>query len=254
MTDLKGALELAAQPTEARTVYDLLQRQRPEIEKALPAHLDGERFLRLVLTEIRRTPALLECSPESLLGAMMLAAQLGLEPGPLGHVYLVPFKRQVEFIVGYKGMIDLAYRSGKVKDVAAKIVYAGDYFKFREGTRPFLDHEQEGPPGDRDEVACYAVARLASGGAPFVVTYPEDWEAARKRSAAGAKGVGPWRDDRRAMVRKTAVRRLAAFIPQSAQYAGALAADEKPAPLLLEDEPIAGLAETVAGVTEDDAA
>lgn len=253
MTDLTQALELAAQPTEARTVYDLMQRQRPEIDKALPAHLDSERFLRIVLTEIRREPKLLECSPESLLGAMMLAAQLGLEPGPLGHVYLVPFKRQVEFIVGYKGMIDLAFRSGKVKDVAAKLVYDGDGFDFREGTRPYLDHRSSGPPGDRGEVACYAVARTTTGGAPFVVTYPEDWEAARKRSAAGAKGVGPWDTDRRAMVRKTAVRRLSAFLPQSPQFAGALAADDKPAPLLLDDEPIAGLAESAAGMPEVEA-
>src|SRR2546427_642740 len=83
--------------------YDLLERQKPELEKALPEAIGVERFTRTVLTELRRTPKLLDCSPESLLGAMMLAAQLGLEPGPLGLVYLVPFKGQVEFIIGYRG-------------------------------------------------------------------------------------------------------------------------------------------------------
>lgn len=249
MSELTQALTLAADKPQAKTVYDLMMRQRPEIEKALPAHLNSERFLRLVLTEIRRDPSLLDCSPESLLGAMMLAAQLGLEPGPLGHVYLIPFKGQVEFIVGYKGMIDLAYRSGQVKDVAAKIVYEGDLFDFREGTRPYLDHKSAGPPAERERVACYAVARLKSGGTPFVVTYPEDWAAAKKRSAAGSKGKGPWVTDESAMIRKTAVRRLAAFVPQSPQFAGALAVDSEPAPVFGAE--IAGLVESAAGATDD---
>jgi recombination protein RecT len=249
-TDLTQELELRAGSPQAKTVYDLLQRQRPEIEKALPAHLDGERFLRIVFTEIRRTPKLLDCSPESLLGAMMLAAQLGLEPGPLGHVYLVPFKGQVEFIVGYKGMIDLAFRSDKLKDVAAKIVYAGDAFDFREGTRPYLDHKSDGPPGDREPTHFYAVARLRTGGAPFVVLYPEDIAAAQKRSPAGAKGVGPWVTDWAAMARKTCVRRLSAFLPQSPQLAQALERDEAPVPFL-DGGDLAGLAETAAGVEGD---
>jgi recombination protein RecT len=251
MTDLKHELERVAESPKARTVYDLMQRQRPEIEKALPAHVGSERFLRTVFTEVRRTPALLECSPESLLGALMLAAQLGLEPGPLGHVYLVPFKGQVEFIVGYKGMIDLAFRSGQVKDVAAKVVHDGDEFAFREGTRPFLDHVPAGPRGDREAVAAYAVARLKSGGTPFVVTYPEDWKAAQDRSPAGRKNTGPWATDWLAMVRKTNVRRLSAFLPQSPEFALALARDEAPAPFLDADV-IEGLAESATGA--DDAA
>src|SRR6266567_377007 len=140
-----------------------------------------------VMTEIRRTPKLLECSPESLLGAMMLAAQLGLEPGPLGQVYLVPFKRQVEFVVGYRGYIDLAYRSGQVKDVAAALVHEGDEFSYQYGTTPKLLHVPEGPAGEREIEAAYAVARLRTGGTVFVVTYGDDWEKARKASAAGAK-------------------------------------------------------------------
>lgn len=249
MTDLKQELERVSASPKARTVYDLLSAQRPEIDKALPAHVGGERFLRTVFTAVRREPKLLDCSPESLLGSLMLAAQLGLEPGPLGHVYLVPFKGQVEFIIGYKGIIDLAFRSGQVKDVAAKIVHEGDTFGFREGTRPYLDHTPAGPPADREPVCAYAVARLKSGGTPFVVTYPEDWAAAMKRSPAGSRNVGPWVTDYAAMVRKTAVRRLSPFLPQSPEYAHALAADEAPAPFLGADV-IEGLAESAAGASD----
>jgi recombination protein RecT len=229
---LGTALDRAAEPQERKTVFDLLERMKPEIEKALPAQIGAERFARTVTTELRRTPKLLECSPESLLGSMMLAAQLGLEPGPLGHVYLVPFAREVTFIIGYKGMIELAYRSGQVKDVKASLVREGDDFSYREGTRPFLDHTPTAAPGEREVTHAYAVARLRSGGAPFVVTYPEDWERAKKASPAGSKGVGPWVDDWAAMVRKTAVRRLQPFLPQSPQLAVAVERDDAPAPFV----------------------
>lgn len=240
---LTEALEQRAQAPEQKTVFDLIRRMQPEIEKALPAQFGGERFARIVTTEIRRTPKLLDCSPESLVGAMMLAAQLGLEPGPLGHVYLVPFGRSVEFIVGYKGMIDLAFRSGKIKDVKANLVRQGDSFDYREGTRPYLDHVSWSRDGEL--IAAYAVARTTTGGAPFVVIYPDDWERARKKSAAGSKGQGPWATDEAAMIRKTAVRRLSAFLPQSPAFARGLELDES--------EPILGFSALSPQEAESDA-
>lgn len=231
---LSTELEKAAQPSEQRTVFDLLARQRPEIEKALAGHMDTERFERVVLTEIRRTPGLLDCSPESLLASIMLSAQLGLEPGPLGHVYLVPFKGAVEFIIGYRGYIDLAYRSGLVKDVSAALVYEPDEFSFRKGTRPVLDHVPADDPGDGAPVAAYAVARLRSGGTVFEVIRERDWQRAKARSASGQKGKGPWITDEPAMIRKTAVRRLEPMLPKSPVFARALAVDTT-APTLMDD-------------------
>jgi recombination protein RecT len=227
---LRQELERVAAPENVRTIYDLMERQAPELAKLLPETIGVERFARTVLTEIRRTPKLLECSPESLLGAMMLAAQLGLEPGPLGQVYLVPFKRQVEFVVGYRGYIDLAYRSGQVKDVAAALVHEGDEFAYQYGTAPKLTHIPEGPAGEREIEAAYAVARLRTGGTVFVVTYGDDWEKARKASAAGSANKGPWVDHRPAMIRKTAVRRLEPMLPKSPLFTEAVERDEAPAP------------------------
>ena len=225
MSDLTQELEHVAATPQAKTVRDLIERQKPELARALGDAIGVERFTRIVETELRRTPKLYECDPASLLGAMMLAAQLGLEPGPLGHVYLVPFKGRVEFIIGYRGYIDLAFRSGQVKDVSAVIVYAGDHFQYEHGTTPKLRHVPLGPVEDREPEAVYAVARLKTGGAPFVVLYPEDWERARKRSASGVKGYGPWKDDEPAMIRKTAVRRLSPWLPQTATFAHAAEAD-----------------------------
>ena len=234
---LTTALERSAQPKEAKTILDLIDRQKPELEKLIGATIGVERFARTVLTELRRTPKLYDCAPESLLGAMMLAAQLGLEPGPLGHVYLVPFKREVVFVVGYKGMVDLAYRSGLVKDVATGLVFEGDAFEWREGTRPFLDHTPSGPPTERDWTHAYAVARLRTGGTVFRVIFPEDAEKAKTKSANGASPASPWQTDYHAMIRKTAIRRLAPMLPQSPVFARALGADES---IIDADAPLTG--------------
>lgn len=234
---LSTALEAAATAPEHATVFDLLDRMRPEIERALPATMrDGDRFARLVTTELRREPKLLDCSPQSLLGAMMLSAQLGLEPGPLGHVYLVPFGGEVVFIVGYRGYVELAYRSGQVKDVQAHLVHAGDSFRYSLGTSPKVEHVPLDAPGDREIVNAYAVARLRTGGTVFVVIYGEDWERARKASPAGAKNRGPWADHRPAMIRKTALRRLEPWLPKSPAFGVAMERDEAPAPPIADVE------------------
>jgi recombination protein RecT len=227
---LRAELERQTATPAEKNILDLIDRQKPEIEKVVGKTIGAERFARTVMTEYRRNPKLYECSPESGLAAMMLAAQLGLEPGPLGHVYLVPFKGQVEFIVGYRGYVELAYRSGQVKDVAAALVYEGEPFEYRKGTRPFLDHSPQPREGVSEVVAAYAVARLRTGGTVFEVIYPDDWEKARKHSAAGAKNVGPWAEHTDAMIRKTAVRRLEPMLPKSPEFAVALARDEAPAP------------------------
>lgn len=229
---LSTALGHVAQPAQARTIFDLLDRNAPDIQKKLPPGIEWDWFEGTVRNELRRTPKLLECDPYSLAGAVVQAIALGLIPGALGHVYLVPYAKEVQFILGYKGMIELAFRSGRLKDIATGIVYEGDEFAFRKGTRPFLDHTPSGPQGERDFTHVYAIARLKTGGTEFEVLFPEEIEKAVKQSPTGKKGIGPWVEHREPMIRKTAVRRLSPVLPQWPLFAQALARDEAPAPLL----------------------
>lgn len=233
MTEIVQALEHRAEQAEAPTVLELLDRQAPALAAL---GLDADRFRRVVLTEVRRTPRILECSPASFLGAVMLAGQLGLEPGPLGHVYFVPFKQDVQLIVGYKGYIDLAYRSGLLRSISAGTVREGDAFSFREGTRPYLDHTPSGPAGERAPVAYYAVASLKSGGAPFRVLWPEDVEKVWAKAPSSSRPDSPWTTHYDEMARKTAIRRLAPFLPVSPVFAQALAADGEIAPPLGDED------------------
>lgn len=111
---------------------------KQQMALALPKHVSADRLARIALTEIRKVPKLAQCDQTSFLGAIMQCAALGLEPGgALGHCYLIPFdnKRQnrteVQFIVGYRGMIDLARRSGQIVSLSARVVYAKDHFHYR---------------------------------------------------------------------------------------------------------------------------
>jgi recombination protein RecT len=211
---------------KAETIRALLERAKPQIALALPRHLSADRMLRIAMTSVRRTPALLHCNPQSLLGAVVQAAQLGLEPdGVLGHAYLIPFKDEVQLIVGYKGLIDLARRSGQLSTIFARVVRARDSFEFAYGLSERLEHIPSGEPDPGELVAVYAVARLKDGGQQFEVLTRREVEAVRKRSRAA--GSGPWVTDYEEMAKKTVLRRLCKMLPASVELARAVALDER---------------------------
>ena len=202
----------------------------PEIEKALPKHMDADRMARIALTTIRTNPKLLECSVPSLLGAVMQAAQLGLEPGLIGHCYLVPFKNnktgqsEVQFIIGYKGMIDLARRSGQIENIYAHAVYSNDEFDYELGLEPKLKHKPY-MNGDRGEfIGVYAVAHFKGGGYQFEFMPKEEIEKRRKRSKAA--NAGPWVTDYEEMAKKTVIRHMWKYLPISIEIQQQAAQDE----------------------------
>jgi recombination protein RecT len=243
----KAAGETSTEVAQAKprdmTTSELVRRMEPEIKKALPrgAGLDPERISRVALTVLRQTPALQNCDPYSFLGALMVSAQLGLEPGPLGLFYLVPFGRTVTPIIGYQGMIELARRSGLVKDIYAEIVTGRELSegKFRRtaGLDRRIEHEpvdfdDDGQPVDResDVVGVYAVAKLTTGEAPFEFLTVPQVEAHRARSKAGKNG--PWVTDWIPMAKKTAIRALFKWLPKTVEAAHAAAVVDEQAQFL----------------------
>lgn len=204
------------------SIGQLLQRMRPEIERALPRHMDPDRLARIALTVIKQNTTLAACSQHSLLGALMTAAQLGLEPGPMGECYFVPFKNQVTFIPGYRGLIKLARNSGQLIDIWAEIVYENDEFRYTLGLHRDLQHVPAlGERGKPKYV--YAAAQLRDGGTPFVVLTYAEVEDIRKRSRAASNG--PWVTDWGPMAKKTAVKQLAKWLPLSAEFNAAVVQD-----------------------------
>lgn len=216
--------------SERKSIGDLIKAQRSEIARALPKHMDADRLGRIALTTIKTTPRLLECTSESLLGSLMLSAQSGLEPGPLGHVYFVPRKIkgvwECQWMLGYKGIIDLARRSGQLLAIEAREVCERDDFEYEYGLNEKLEHRPfEG--GDRGPVThVWGLARFKDGGHYFVVMSRSDIELAKARSDAAKAGFGPWITDFAAMARKTVIRRMAPYLPLSAEMASVIAQDE----------------------------
>lgn len=217
------------QQQKRAALRDLVQQQREQIARALPATVRPERFVRAVLTEMRRTPALNGCTPESFLGGVMQGAQLGLEFGPLGHAYLIPFRNnrrgvtEAQFLIGYKGMLSLARRSGDIISIVARPFHQNDQFEFEYGTAEKLTHRPA--MGGRGEVVgYYGVAILQGGGQVIEVMSRDDIEKRRARSKA--RDDGPWATDYDAMAAKTVVRKMFPWLPVSTEAAEAVANDE----------------------------
>ncbi len=204
-------------------LVSLLRRQEAAIAAALPRHVSPERFTRVALTALRTTRNLDRVTPASFLGCLMTAAQLGLEPNtPLGHAYLIPFKDECTFILGYKGIIDLARRNGV--SIVARTVYDGDDFTVDYGLDESIVHRPT--LGDRgDPIAYYGIARW-DGGHMVQIATVADIEQRRARSKASK--TGPWTTDFDAMAKKTTVRMMAPYLPLSVEMATAVAADERP--------------------------
>lgn len=195
-----------------------LTRCSDQIKTALPRHLNVDRMIRIALTEVRKIPKLKECNPLSFAGAVIVCSQLGLEPGnALGHVYLIPFKGNVQVILGYRGMIELARRSGQIVSICAHMVCEHDEFSFAYGLHEALHHKPK-MDGERGEViAAYAIAHLVGGGHQIEVMSRHEIDAVRTRSKSANEG--PWVTDYSEMARKTVLRRLFKYLPVSIEMA-----------------------------------
>jgi len=198
--------------------------RQKQLQAVLPkVGITRDRMLKLVFSALNQTPKLLECTPMSLYNSMIQSASLGLEPNtPLGHAYLVPFKGRVQLIVGYKGYISLAARTGSISKISAHIVQDGDIFEYEYGTDEFLRHV---PRGIGKATHAYAIAWLKGGEPQFEVMTLAEIESARTRSASSASG--PWVTDWEMMARKTPIRKLFHYLPLSAEAARAVSIDER---------------------------
>ena len=217
-----------------QTLKDWTQAMLPQIAKALPAVITPERFTRIALTALSSNPKLAECDRNSFLGALMQAAQLGLEPNtPLGQAYLIPFKNnkkgiiECQFQVGYKGLIDLAYRSGDVSTIQAYCVYEGDEFLYELGLEPKLVHKPAKSGRGALEFV-YAVFKLKNGGYGFEVMSVEDVNNhAKKYSQAYSSSYSPWKTNYEEMAKKTVLKKALKYAPIKTEFVMATVIDEK---------------------------
>jgi recombination protein RecT len=217
--------------SEKKTLQGYIKSMEGEIAKALPSVITPERFSRIVLSAISSNPKLASCTPSSFLGAMMSSAQLGLEVNtPLGQAYILPFQNkgvlEAQFQLGYKGLIDLAYRSGEVELVQAHIVYANDKFECEYGLEPKLTHV----PADSDRgeaIKVYAMFKTKSGGYGFEVMSMDDVKRhAQKYSKSFGSSYSPWATSFEEMAKKTVLKKCLKYAPLKSDFVRAVVQDE----------------------------
>lgn len=215
--------------TERKTMQQYIKTMEGEIAKALPQVITPERFTRMVLSALSVNPKLAECSPKSFLGAMMTAAQLGVEPNTaLGQAYLIPYRNhgnmECQFQLGYKGLIDLAYRSGDVSIIQAHVVYEKDEFTYELGIDPQLKHKpatvNRGNP-----IAYYAIFKTKDGGYGFEVMSIEDVRKHAQRYSKSANN-GPWQSNFDEMAKKTVLKKVLKYAPLKSDFVRGIAQDE----------------------------
>ncbi len=235
------ALQKQNQPTSLQT---MIEKSAKELARALPDHMKPERLVRIALTCIRTTPELAKCTPESFLGALFTSAQLGVEP-IAGRAWLLPFNnsrkkpdgtwhtvKEVQFILGYKGVVDLFFRHEKTISLSWGVRHEKDTWRMELGSNAQLIHA----PADADRgavVGYWVMAYLRNGGQPFhYMTKEECLEHGKKHSKTYNKKTeswydsSPWVKDEEAMCLKTVLTQGAKIWPISIELQRALDADE----------------------------
>jgi recombination protein RecT len=223
-----------------RKVEQTLEQLKPQILRALPnTGITPEQLARITLTTVKMNPLLLNCDSESLFGAVMQAAQLGLQPNLLGSCYFIPYKDNknnrmvVQFQIGYRGLIDLVMRSGQVRSIMANVAYENDFFEYEYGLNEKLRHipttEERG-----EAKHVYAYVMFKEGGHSFVVMPISEVYKIRdnfSKSFQGAKkynntGSSIWVKHFDSMARKTAIKQLIKFLPLSTNLQEQVSYDE----------------------------
>lgn len=226
MTDLStAAAAKAVERTAAPTIRDLVQAQQAAIEVQLAGAFNSAAFVRAAISEISKSPGLQQATSQSVLGSIMLAAQLKLEIGPaLGHFYLTPRKdKGVQVcvpIVGYQGLIELAYRSGRIGKIETFLVREGDKFDY--GANSERGRFFDWSPADYDETRDWTgavVTASITGGSTVWAYMPKDKILARRPNGWER---GPWKTNEEEMARKTLVREIAPYLPKSTEFGQAV--------------------------------
>ena len=112
--------------TPARTIEDWVESEN--IKQKFQEVLDkgAGAFVTSILSLVKSTPQLAAADPKTVISAAMTAATLKLPINPnLGFAYIIPYGKEAQFQMGYKGYIQLAMRTGQYKTINASVVYEG---------------------------------------------------------------------------------------------------------------------------------
>lgn len=193
-----------------------------QITQALPKICTPDRFMRVLFTSMQRVPKLMQCTKSSLLNAFITCSQMGIEPDGI-RAHLIPYGSTCQLIIDYKGIVELALRSGKISNIHADVVCENDEFEYDMGE---IKKHKPNFKGNRGEMyAVYSIARFKDGTSQSCVMTKAEVESIRKCSKAG--NTGAWKDFYNEMAKKTAFKRLSKWLPLSPEVRDAIAKDDE---------------------------
>jgi len=206
------------------SIRSMLEANEEKIAEIMPKHVTVKRLCKTALLAINKSPKLLDCDRTSLMQALMTAGELGLDvSGTLGAAYLIPYGKQCTLQIGYRGLLQLARRSGAISSIEAHCVYEHDTFNVEFGLDAKLEHRPN-YKGDRGAmVMVYAIARMKDGTTQFDVMTKADVDKIKNKSKAGRSG--PWVDFYDEMAKKTITKRLCKYLPLSPELEKATIAE-----------------------------
>lgn len=187
------------------------------------------RFLSGVVSAVQRNPKLLACKPMSVINSFMIMAQLELMPSDVsGEAYVIPYKDEAQFQLGYQGLVTLFYRSG-VKEIITEIVYEKDKFTYKNGV---VRHTPDVFADDRGKAkGAYAIVKLSGGGVlSKVMSAKEILDIGKKFSKSFNSDYSPWdskNDPQLHMWRKTVLKQIAKLVPKNEAIVKAIDTDNK---------------------------
>jgi len=209
-------------PSAVKTLAWTIQTKEKSLAAVATRYLSADRLVKLAQVAVARTPKLAECSALSVVDSLMTCARLGLEPNEPGGVWLVPYKLKsgmvCQAIVDYRGLLDVARRSGEIAAVHADVRCQQDEWEYAiDTTAPVLVRLKHSPAeGERGEpLGAYAVARLRQGECQAVYLSAEQIGAFRARSRGSDSDTSPWHTDEGSMWKKSACRRLVNLLPRT---------------------------------------
>lgn len=219
-----------AQVDPAVMLRQKIRAMEGEFKLAMPSGVEASQLVRDACTALSNNPKLAEVNAQSVLGALMTCAQLGLRPGVLGQAWVIPFKGRGQLVIGYKGLLTLAQRSGNIASIAARTVYAADRFEYEYGLDERLVHRPHRGPERGQAVAYYCIVKTRAGGVTWDVLERAAAEEHRDKFAMqrdrDGRIKGPWVDHFDSMALKTIIIRTLKLAPQDTELRTAIAADE----------------------------
>lgn len=211
--------ELKTEKEKGKKFREILSDNVGKFDLVLPSHINSQRFVNIALTAMNKMPKLLDCTPGSVMIALMECGALGLEPFVQGQCYLLPYedrrsnKTVCQVIIGYRGYVHLGRKSGLVDQWICQTIKTGDYYEHTDFP-PMLKHKREPDESKRgDVVAAYSAVKLISGDWQPHVMYWDQIEKRMKNSASYSSAHSPWKLWHEEMCMKTPVRSQAKMMP-----------------------------------------